>query len=218
MIVNAWGVVLTRRDHGEADRLCSIYTETHGKVLVRFVGVNKPGRKLKALSEPLAWGEYRLYLSAKSDVAKCVGGQLIGCFPGIRADFARTVAALGCLELVQSITADRSPNAEKYELLCETLRVLEDGPAPWAPLAFGLRLLELAGYGLPDRAAGGDLPLWNALREQPLATLAALPFDEAPAARLRETLYSHAEAQTGRPLRTREFLNKLAVSQQEVVL
>lgn len=213
MIINAWGIVLARRDHAEADRLCTIYTETHGRLLVRFVGVNKPGRKLKALSEPLSWGEYRLYISAKSDVAKCVGGQLIGCFPGIRGDFARTVAALGCLEMLNSLTADRLVSAEKYELLCETLQALEQGPSPWAPLAYGLRLLDLAGVGLPDRAAGQDLLLWNALRDQPIAALAALPFDDAPAGRLREQLYQHAEAQAGRPLKSREFMEKLAVSQ-----
>ena len=210
MIVNAWGVVLTRRQHGEADRLCSIYTETHGKLLVRFVGVNKPGRKLKALSEPLAWGEYRLYISSKSDVAKCVGGQLIGCFPAIREDLSRTVEALSCLELIQSITADRSPNPEKYELLLSALKALEAGPAPWTTLAYGLRLLDLAGYGLPERAAAQDLSLRRALTELPFERLAALPYDDAPASRLRDTLYAHAEAQAGRPLKSRDFLKKIA--------
>jgi DNA repair protein RecO len=209
VIVNAWGVVLSRRIHGEADRLCTIYTETHGKLLVRFVGVNKPGRKLKALSEPLAWGEYRLYLSAKSDVAKAIGGQLISCYPAIREDLSRTVEALGCLELLQTLTADRSPSAEKYALLCELLQALEAGPAPWAPLAFGLRLLDLAGFGLPERAAAQDAPLMRALRELPFEHLAALPYDDAPASRLRETLYAHAEAQAGRPIKSRDFLNKL---------
>jgi DNA repair protein RecO len=209
VIVNAWGVVLSRRDHGEADRLCTIYTENLGKLLVRFVGVNKPGRKLKALSEPLCWGEYRLYVNAKSDVGKAIGGQLIGCFPSIRGDFSRTVQALGCLELLQSLTADRSPNPEKYELLCDCLTSLETGENPWAPLAYGLRLLELAGFGLPERAAGQDESLWRVLRERPLEELAALPWDEAPASRLRETLYSHAEAQSGRPLKSRAFADAL---------
>lgn len=216
MIVNAWGVVLSRRNHGEADRLCTLYTETHGKLMVRFVGVNKPGRKLKALSEPLCWGEYRLYLSAKTGIAKAIGGQIIGVFSGIRGDFERTVQALGCLELMQSLTADHVPNPQEYALLTETLRALDAGPSPWAPLAYGLRLLDLAGFGLPDRAAGGDEALWRALRERPVSELAALPFEEHAASRLRETLYTHAEAQAGKPLKARAFVASLG-SPREVV-
>ena len=206
MIVNAWGVVLSRRDHGEADRLCTIYTENLGRLLVRFVGVNKPGRKLKALSEPMVWGEYRLYVSPKSDIGKAIGGQLIGCFPSIRGDLARTVSALGCLELLQALTVDRAPNAEKYELLCETLQALDEGENPWAALAYGLRLLDLAGFGLPERAAGADAALWRRLQERPLRALRALPVDDAAAGRLRETIYDHAEVQAGRALKSRSFL------------
>jgi recombinational DNA repair protein (RecF pathway) len=213
VIVNAWGVVLSRRVHNEADRLCTLYTETHGKLMVRFVGVNKPGRKLKALSEPLCWGEYRLYLSAKTGMAKAIGGQLIGCFPGIRADFTRTVEALGCLELMQALTADHVPNPQEYALLVDTLQALEAGPSPWAAPAYGLRLLDAAGFGLPDRAAERDLPLWSLLRETPAADLAAVPFDAAAAARLSHALYSHAEAQAGRPMKARAFVESLSPSE-----
>ena len=210
MIVNAWGVVLSRRNHAEADRLCSIYTETLGKLLVRFVGVNKPGRKLKALSEPLAWGEYRLYVSPKSDIGKAIGGQLIGTFPGIRSDFAKTVAALGCCELLNALTPDGSPNADKYRLLCSALEALERADAAWVPLAYGLRLLDLAGFALPERAAGEDLALWTALRQRPWEQLSGLPWDESCAARLKQTLYDHAEAQAGRPLKSRAFAAQLS--------
>src|SRR5438270_3577971 len=110
MVLNAWGVVLSRRDLGEADRLCAIYTENLGKLAVRFVGVNKPGRKLKALSEPLVWSELRLYVSPRSEFGKCVGGQLISTFPAIREDFDRTVEALTCCELMNQLTPMGAPN------------------------------------------------------------------------------------------------------------
>lgn len=209
MIVNAWGVVLGRRDHGEADRLCTIYTENLGKVQARFVGVNKPGRKMKALSEPMAWAEYRLYVSPRNDYGKVIGGQLIGTFPGIRADLNRTVQALSCCEMMSAITAERSPNPEKYELICGTLAALDAGAGPWIALAFGLRLLDLAGYGLPEKAAGADAPLWEELRGRTWVELSDLPWDEGAAGRLRQTLYDHAEAQAGRPLKTRAFADSL---------
>ena len=209
MIVNAWGIVLARRPHGEADRLCTIYTETMGKLLVRFVGVNKPGRKLKALSEPLCWGEYRLYVSARTDVAKAIGGRLIGTFPSIRSELSRTVAALGCCELLSYLSADRAANPEEYALLCGALQALEAAPSPWLAEAFGLRLLELAGYGLTERHAGADAPLWDTLSRSTWAELAALPWEAQAAGRLRQAVLDHAEAQSGRPLKTRAFLDGL---------
>ena len=71
MILNAHGVVLSRRLLGEYDRLCFVFTESLGKIPVRFVGVSRPAGKLKALSEPAVWAEYRLHVSPRSEFAKC---------------------------------------------------------------------------------------------------------------------------------------------------
>ena len=43
MIVNAPGVVLSRRAFGEYDRLCTVFTEQFGKVPCRFVGEFQSG-------------------------------------------------------------------------------------------------------------------------------------------------------------------------------
>ena len=75
MIVNAGGVVLSRRAFGEYDRLCSVFTEQFGKIPTRFIGVNRAKGKMKALSEPGVWGEYRLHLSTRSEFARAIGGR-----------------------------------------------------------------------------------------------------------------------------------------------
>lgn len=207
-IVNAWGVVLSRRDHGEADRLCTLYTENLGKIPVRFVGVNKPGRKLKALSEPLVWAEYRLYVSPRNDYGKAIGGQLISSFPSIRTNFARTVAALGCCELLECMTAGRVPNPEEYQLICATLAELEAGGSAWAPLSFGLRLLGLAGLGVEREATVEEPSLWTRLHAGDLSGLA---FDAAANSRMTELVRHHVEGHTGRMLKSREFARSLAL-------
>jgi DNA repair protein RecO (recombination protein O) len=206
MIVNAWGVVLSRRDLGEADRLSVIYTENLGKIPVRFVGVNKPGRKLKALSEPMTWAEYRLYISPRSEFGKCVGGQLISTFPGIREDLPKTVEALTCCELMKELTADRSPNPEKYRLLCSALALLEEGGSPWLPVAFGLQLMSLAGFGVEEAAVPEDgRELWDSLHATALDALSVVPWRPEAAERFRRLLDARVEAQLLRPLRTRAF-------------
>ncbi len=211
MILNAHGVVLSRRILGEYDRLSLVFTADLGKIPVRFVGVNRPAAKLKALSEPAVWAEYRLHVSPRSEFARCVGGGLVSTFPGLREDLARTTAALYCCELLDKLTAERSPSREKYRLLCATLAALERSPSRWLSLAFALRLMELAGFGLRERAPAAAASVWEALHGTEPAELAGLAFDFAAAASTRRLLESHFEVQTGRRLKTAEFRESLRV-------
>lgn len=205
MIVNAAGVVLSRRALGEYDRLCAVFTEKLGKVPARFVGVNRARGKLKALSEPGVWGEYRLHLSVRSEFAKAVGGRLISSFPGWRGDLARTFDALACLEMVDRLTPDRQPSPEKFRLLCSALSALDAAPSRWLVPAFGLRLSEMLGIGLRERAPAVCLPFWSALHDDDLLTLPSLHWHEPAAEAARRLLDEHLAAHAGRRLRAFEF-------------
>ena len=205
MIVNAAGVVLSRRAFGEYDRLCSIFTEQWGKVPARFVGVNRAKGKLKALSEPGVWGEYRLHLSSRSEFAKAVGGRLIGSFPGWRTDLARTFDALACLEMLDRLTPDHQPSPEKYALICAVLVALDEFPSEWIVPSFGLRLAEMLGIGLRERAPARAAGVWAALHDTEPAALALLPYDADAAETARRLLDEHLAAHAGRRLRAFEF-------------
>lgn len=205
MIVNAGGVVLSRRAFGEYDRLCSVYTEHLGKIPTRFVGVNRPKGKMKALTEPGVWGEYRLHLSSRSEFAKAVGGRLIGSFPGWRTDLGRTFDALACLEMLDKMTPDHLPGPEKYRLICAVLAALDESPSAWLVPAFGLRLADMSGVSLRERAPAACRAVWDALHDTEPAALADLPFDEAAAQAARRLLDEHLAAHAGRRLRAFEF-------------
>jgi DNA repair protein RecO (recombination protein O) len=209
VIVNAQGIVLSRRPIGEYDRLVTLYTEDLGRLPVRFVGVNRSAGKLKALSEPAVWGEYRLHLSPRSDIAKCVGGRIVATLPGVRGDLARLTAALYCCEFLERLTPERAPSPEKFRLLASCLAALEERPSRWLSLAFGLRLMELAGFGLRERAPASCAGAWTALHETEPAGLVDLPFDRAAAADARRLLEDHFELQTGRPSLVARFREAL---------
>lgn len=212
MIVNVPGIVLSRHDFREADQLATLYTESLGKLSVRFVGVKKPGRKLKALSEPMVWGEYRLYMSPRSEMGKAVGGRLIGSFPSVRERLDVTLQAMSCCEMLDKLAPAHLPNADKYRLLCGALEALEQAPHPWISIAFGFQLLELSGYGLSAVLGNEDPRLWRALHERPLRELAALSCASEALPRLRRRLVDHVEAQTGRPLRAPALMESLGRS------
>lgn len=205
MIVNAPGVVLSRRAFGEYDRLCTIFTERFGKVPARFVGVNRAKGKMKALSEPGVWGEYRLHLSSRSEFAKAVGGRLISSFPGLRTDLVRTIDALACLEMLDRLTPDHLPSPDKYRLICDVLAAFDSAPSAWLVPAFGLRLSEMLGISLRERAPAAGRAVWAALHDVEPAMLSALPFDDLAADAARRLLDEHLAAHAGRRLRAFEF-------------
>ena len=212
MIVNAQGVILSRRSTGEYDRLAVMFTEDLGKLPVRFAGVLRPRGKMKALSETAVWGEYRLHLSHRHEFAKCLGGRLVAGFPGVRGDLPRVTAALYCCELLDKLTAERAPNPEKFRLLSATLAALEEAPNRWLSLAFGLRLMELTGFSLRARAPEAAASVWATLHEAPPAELSAVPFDLLAARESRRLLEGHFEAQAGRPLQVASFRESLRAS------
>lgn len=208
MITNTCAVALSRTDIGEADRLVTLYTETMGKLSVRFVGVSRAKGKLKAFTEPMVWAEYRLYLKPYAEFGKGIGGELIDTFPDIRARLDLTMEAMACCEMLSCLTPERSPNPEKYALICSVLRTLADSPSPWLAIAFGLRLLDLVGVGL-EAPADMDPRLWGALRSGPWGAFVDLPADLRTVSRSRQFLEHHVEAQAGRKLKSRLFREAL---------
>ena len=210
MIVNARAVVLSRRAFGEHDRICSLFTEKLGKVPVRFVGVNRPRGKMKALTEPGVWGEYRLHLSPRSEFAKGVGGSLLSSFPGWRTDLARTLDALACLEMLDRLTPDHQPGPEKYRLVCSVLSALESAPSGWLVPSFGLRLAEMLGISLRERAPSSCASVWADLHDAEASFLSSVPYDDAAAGAVRRLLDEHLGAHAGRRLRAFEFRDAFA--------
>lgn len=210
MILNSVAVVLSRRNVGEYDRLTALLTPEHGKVWARFGGVNRSAGKLKALSEPLAWGEYRLHFNARTQAVRVLGGRIISTFPGLREDLKRTFEALTCCEMLASITPDREASSARYELLTQTLSQIDSGGHPWAETAFGLRLLELSGYSLRELPVPpADRQAWDSLHELDLSELRGMPWQAAAGHRFRETVYEHVEAHAERPLRSRFVASRL---------
>ncbi|MBI5210984.1 MAG: DNA repair protein RecO [Elusimicrobia bacterium] len=209
-IVNAEGIVLSRADWGESDRLATVYTESLGKLGVRFAGVNKPRGKLKCLSEPLLRAEFRLHLGSSSGPAKAVGGRIIDCFPAVRSDYHRTMEALSLAEMLLRLTPDLSPNAAKYGLIVAALECLgtaAPGARRWVVPAFGLRLLELVGVGMLESPPEGlDPAVWEAAHRWPFDRLAALPLEAGTAGRLRGVVHEQIKAQCGREVNALAFL------------
>ena len=210
MILNDNAVVLRRGDSGEYGRWAVLLTEGHGLLPVRFAGVNRSAGKLKALSEPMVWGEYRLCFSGRSPAVHVAGGRIESSFPGVRADLSLTLTGLALCEMTWRLCAERAPSPAKYRLLCRALCLLEQGASPWLEAAFGLKFLEAAGYSLRELPLPpGQAPLWRSLHESPLEGLGDVPWRPEAGRRFLQVVCDHVEAHAERALRCREVARSL---------
>ena len=172
MIFSDKGIVLIRQDFRETDRVVCLYTRDHGRVHARFPSVLRPQGKLKALSEPLTYADYRLYVRRGGTIGTVTGGKIASVFPQVRRDLRRTLLALHCCELIYRLTPMHQPSAEKFDLLLSVLTELEYGEvnSAFAP-AFTLRLMTLAGFGLDHPVLKIDAEFWRRMHEDKFSDL-----------------------------------------------
>ncbi|HVE12253.1 MAG TPA: DNA repair protein RecO [Elusimicrobiota bacterium] len=215
-IVAAPALALAQRPHRESDRIVTLYCRDQGKAAVRFPGVRRAAGKLKALSEPMVWGEYRLHIRPGAEFAVAAGGGLESTFPGLRASLEWTLRGLEVCELLGALTPPWQPNPEKYELAVGCLLSLERAAlagqdAPWLLPAFTLRLLESAGFGMAGlRVREESRSLWEALHSLELDALRSLPADAERLPRLEAFLDRTLRQVLERPPRCATMRRSLA--------
>ena len=113
------GVILSRRNFGEADRILSIYTRDYGKITVLAKGVRRPKSKKAGHVEIGNWCKVFIARGKNLDILTEV--ELIKAF-GI-ADFesAKANKIYHLLELVETLTAKQQKNRFVFHLLVQFL-------------------------------------------------------------------------------------------------
>lgn len=172
MIFTDAGIVLFRQNFREADRVLALYTRDHGRIHLRVPGVNRAKGKLKALSEPFACAEYRIYQRTAHTLGTITGGKISHIFPAIRQNLKRQTMAMHCCELIMRMTPLRQPNATKYRLLLQALTELDlADPTPAFAPAFTLRLMAAAGFGLDHPVLQITPQFWSRMHEDAFSSL-----------------------------------------------
>lgn len=153
--------------------MISAYSLNHGRIVLRFPGVNKEASKLKAFSEPFVNSEVRVYLRTNASIGCATGGKLNTVYPNLRTNVRKTNLALFFCELMHRLTPEQNPNPNKFYLLENSLSELDnfkfnEASAP----AFLLRLMQLSGYGVEEKPLL-NIPadFWAALHKEDLHNL-----------------------------------------------
>jgi DNA repair protein RecO (recombination protein O) len=144
--VTATGIVLRRRDAGEADRRLTLLTSEHGRVEVVAKGARKPSSRFAAVTEPLARGRFTYVPGRRNKFL--TQAQAAPSFRALRSDFDRLTYALALSELYAATIQEEDPSgAEALPLLERSLEEISSHPEPGIALVWAeTKLLEWSGF------------------------------------------------------------------------
>ena len=140
------GIVLSRTDFGEADRILTILTTDHGRIRAIAKGVRKIKSKLAGGIELFSISELT-YIEGKSDIYTLVSTRLDKHFGHITSDIERTMYGYEVLKRLNKTVEDNA-GPEYFTLLAHALEALDqlDVPQPAIELWLNAQLLKQAGH------------------------------------------------------------------------
>ncbi|MGI8927328.1 MAG: DNA repair protein RecO [Tepidiformaceae bacterium] len=158
------GIILRRRNIGEADSIFTVFSERDGKFDAVARGVRKARSRMRGHLEPLT--RSRLMLARGRTLDVFTQAETVDPYHTLRDDVDRGAAGLYCAELIDRFTIDHAENSGLYHLLRQMLESIDAGLPLQVIRHFELELLRLAGYEvqlLVCTLCGNRLPPEDAL-------------------------------------------------------
>jgi DNA repair protein RecO (recombination protein O) len=118
------GIVLSRTDFGEADRIIHFLTPDQGKVTGIAKGVRKSKSKLAGGIELFSVSELS-FIVGKSEIYTIISARLLTHYDNIVKELDRTSVAYECIRLVNKATED-NPEAAYFKILRDSFEALDD--------------------------------------------------------------------------------------------
>ncbi|MFC1577274.1 DNA repair protein RecO [Candidatus Omnitrophota bacterium] len=145
------GIVLRRQELRETSLMLTFYTRGFGKITGLLKGVRGPRAPHGSSAlELFAHDGIVFYERKQSDIYTVSQCDLLEFFSPLRSDLERLAYAIYLLELLDSVTALGDKNTGIFELLLNSLRLLEGDSSPRrVARVFEIKLLKLLGI-MPD--------------------------------------------------------------------
>ncbi|MBA3757620.1 DNA repair protein RecO [Candidatus Saccharibacteria bacterium] len=140
------GIVLSRTNYGEADRIITFLTPDQGKVRAIAKGVRKSKSKLAGAIELFSVSELT-FIVGRSDIKTLISSRLQKHYGNIVKDLTRTAAAYDAIKLVSKST-EEDPEEGYFDLLKSIFAALDNfelDPA-LCLLWFEMQLIKLSGH------------------------------------------------------------------------
>jgi DNA repair protein RecO (recombination protein O) len=137
------GLILKKRDFGEADRVLTVLTDRFGKISVIAKGVRRITSRRAGNIELLNIVKLHLFKAKNYTLTEAEGRQV---FPKIKSNLTLSTTAFYILELVDKLLPEDEKNLQVYDLTKETLYLLENNPRQLFIRAFEIKILSILGF------------------------------------------------------------------------
>lgn len=122
------GIVIRTNDYGETNKVVTIFTRESGKIGVMARGAKKPNSRLAAVTQLFTYGNY--LVQTGSGLGNLQQGEILSFMGTIREDLILTAYASFIVELTDKGTDDKKRNPFLFELLLQTLHLMDEGLDP----------------------------------------------------------------------------------------
>ena len=140
------GIVVKEVGTGEADKIITIFSESHGRITAIAKGGKRPRSQLSAASQLMCYGEYVLYVGREMYIVNSC--EVLEPFYEIRNDIVKLTYAAHFMDIVLEIVQENQPSPRLLQLLLNSLYMLAktDKTPELVSRVFEMRALSLAGY------------------------------------------------------------------------
>jgi len=146
-IERSQAVVLDVMDHGESDKIVTLYTPAAGKLAGIAKGAKRSRKRFVNKLEIFSWLDLIYNTRRSSSLVMLDEADLLDPFIALRQEYDLYAAASLVSQLVLYWTRENDPDPDLFALLLDALRNLSRQGDPLRTLVlFHIRLLTLAGY------------------------------------------------------------------------
>lgn len=140
------GIILSRIDYGEADRILTVLTPDHGKLRLLARGVRKVKSKLAGGIELFSTSDIT-FIQGRGEMGTLISTRLIKHYGHIIDDIDRVQLGYELIKTLNRATEDH-PEQEYFELLDQAFAALDDKAIDLSLIRvwFEARLLRTAGH------------------------------------------------------------------------
>ena len=195
------GVILKRRNFGEADRILTVFSLHRGKISVMAKGVRRITSRRAGNVELLNRAQMFLYPGKQFLIL--TEASSLKTYQKLKEDLTLSTYAYHIIELVDKLTAENQENRNLYIEIVEVLKRLERNPRQILVRAFEAKILSNLGFVRfkEELIKKLETSSWDEIEKMKVTQKEALE--------LERILRYHVERVIEGKLNAREFLKKI---------
>src|SRR3989338_2627067 len=211
------GIILKRRNLGEADRILTVFSLQKGKISVLAKGVRRITSRRAGNVELL--NRVSMYLHQAKTFLILTEATSLDTYQKLKEDLTLSTYAFHIIELVDKLTAENQESRILYEHLVNVLQRLSRKPRQILVRAFEVKILSLMGFATFRSSTPGVSAQFHtgSVRSKLLEDLEVMSWDEIDklqingkeALELERILRYHVERVIDGRLKSRQLLKKL---------